>query len=653
MKKIPSNQLKLGMISQYATVGLIILMSALTLFVLCIGIYIQNTTQDLAIASNRSDAYYQIYQALNQEELHLHDFSLDHAAESWENYQAAARQTAISLQSLQRMDIPTDRTFVKQLFTEYNDYTQNIDQLRISADSGDEKAVNEIYRYHIDVQIEILFKQLSAKKMFYHEQALQSLNTLNSIKILMVTAIPFFVASIILSTMSACILHIYRQKLYRAAKSDIERLTQLAARDNLTGLGNHRDFHEKLQNILKQAQETKETVGLGLIAINELKAVNEELGYLEGDRLLANFADLLRDGGWSKHMFRLSGNLFAVIMENATEDAVAQDIKDLEQAVKQHLPGTTISAGSTITKDGGYDAQILHTQADAALQDAKRHGNHTIVAFNAIREKAGLLQPQKVNALRQLLREKHVNVHFQPVWDMASGKLLSYEALARPAAEYGFAGPQEMFDIAEHIGRAHELDYVCVRAILARAKALPENVLLFINLTPQTLCHDLLTSAVLMTEVISAGLSPQRVVLELTERSIVELPTIIREANKLRELGFQLALDDTGAGNAGLEMLSQLQVDFVKIDRTLVTNALFDKSARGVLTGLRSIAREIGAYVIAEGIENTSMLDLIQYLDIEAVQGYLLGRPGPTFLDEEAQSKLCPAAHLQDQGIAV
>jgi EAL domain-containing protein (putative c-di-GMP-specific phosphodiesterase class I) len=94
------------------------------------------------------------------------------------------------------------------------------------------------------------------------------------------------------------------------------------------------------------------------------------------------------------------------------------------------------------------------------------------------------------------------------------------------------------------------------------------------------LSHNLLTSAVLLTEVISAGLSPQRVVLEITERSIVELPTVIREASKLRKLGFRLALDDTGAGNAGLEMLSQLQVDFVKIDRALVTKAIFDKSAR-------------------------------------------------------------------------
>jgi EAL domain-containing protein (putative c-di-GMP-specific phosphodiesterase class I) len=323
----------------------------------------------------------------------------------------------------------------------------------------------------------------------------------------------------------------------------------------------------------------------------------------------------------------------------------------LGQAVKHHLSGTTISIGLTTTQNKEYDLQTLHAQADAALREAKKRGNNAAVAFNEIRDSSKLLQPQKVSALRRLLKEKQVNVHFQPIWDMASGKLLSYEALARPDAKYGFAGPQEAFDIAERIGRAHELDYVCVQAILSRARELPEDVLLFLNLTPQSLCHDLLTSAVLLTEVISAGLSPQRIVLELTERSIVELPIIIQEAAKLQKLGFRLALDDTGAGNAGLEMLSQLQIDFVKIDRALVVNALYDKSARGVLTGIRAIAREIGAYVIAEGIEDNTMLELVQCLEIEAVQGYLLGRPAPTFLDEEAQSKLCPAAHRQQQSI--
>ncbi len=653
MKKLYAKQINLEMISQYATLGLTILMSALTIFVLSMGAWIQCTTQDIQTAGDRSNAYYQAYIALSQENLRLHDLSLDHSTQNRQNYQTAAVQTTNSLHAIQQLDIPADRTFVNQLFVEYSVYTQDVERQPISANSGNEGAVDAMDHHSTDIEAQTMLTQISAKKSYYHQQGVQAVSTMSQIKMLTMTATPFFMASIIMSMICAFILNSYRQKLYTAAKGDIQRLKHMAVIDNLTELGNHRGFHETLQDTLKQAQSNQESIGLALITIDELKVINEERGYLEGDRLLTGFASTLRNSGYSDRAFRLGGNLFAVVVERTNEEALVQMMQDLGQAAKHQLFDTTISVGLTITQDNEYDAQVLHAQADAALNEAKRRGKHTVITFNAIRERTTLLPPQKVSALRRLLKERHMNVHFQPIWDLASGKLLSYEALARPAAEYGFTGPQEMFDIAEHIGCAHELDYVCVQAILSGARELPKDVLLFVNLTPQTLCHNLLTSAVLMTEVISAGLSPQQVVLELTERSIVELPMVIREASKLRQLGFRLALDDTGAGNAGLEMLSQIQVDFVKIDRALVTNATFDKSARGVLTGLRSIAREIDAYVIAEGIENTRMLELVQSLDIEAVQGYLFGRPGPTFLDEEAQRVLCPAVYMQDQSVLV
>ena len=116
----------------------------------------------------------------------------------------------------------------------------------------------------------------------------------------------------------------------------------------------------------------------------------------------------------------------------------------------------------------------------------------------------------------------------------------------------------------------------------------------------------------------------------------------MREAKRLRSLGFGLALDDTGAGNAGLEVLSQLPVDFVKIDRAVVAKGLTDKTARGVLTGITAIARETAAYVIAEGIENIEMFDLVRQMGVQGVQGYLLGRPSETLPDATVLEGLSP-----------
>ena len=126
--------------------------------------------------------------------------------------------------------------------------------------------------------------------------------------------------------------------------------------------------------------------------------------------------------------------------------------------------------------------------------------------------------------------------------------------------------------------------------------------------------------------------------LEITERTDARKELLLPEAARLRRLGFKLALDDVGAGNAGLEMLSALPVDFIKIDRAVVANAVEDRGARAVMLGIMAFARESGAFVIAEGIETEAMLELARDPDPErearpvgahGAQGFLLGRPAP------------------------
>ena len=203
-----------------------------------------------------------------------------------------------------------------------------------------------------------------------------------------------------------------------------------------------------------------------------------------------------------------------------------------------------------------------------------------------------------------------------------------------------------MFDIAEHIERAHELDVTCIKAILARAAESPADALLFMNLTPQTLVHDLLTGATLLEAVITAGLEPSRIVLEITERSIIQLEKVIQKVKYLRLMGFRVALDDAGAGNAGLEMLSQLAVDYVKIDRAIVSRALTDLAAYSVLVGIITIAHGSHITVIAEGIENPEMLDLVQQIQVQCVQGYLLGRPSATISQASTLQTLSPFQYI-------
>jgi EAL domain-containing protein (putative c-di-GMP-specific phosphodiesterase class I) len=247
----------------------------------------------------------------------------------------------------------------------------------------------------------------------------------------------------------------------------------------------------------------------------------------------------------------------------------------------------------------------------------------------------------KTTALRRFLREGRMTIAFQPIWDVARGRMLAFEALARPDADYGFAGPQEMFDLGECLGRAHELDAICVRAVLAHAARLPGDALLFMNLTPRTLVRDgWLTGSALPDAVVSAGLPPSRVVLEITERSNVELKEIVKPVNFLRHAGFQVALDDIGAEHAGPEMLSQIPADFVKIDRSVVEHALTDRAALSMLIAIIALARESGMGAIAEGIESLEILTLVRQLKGSYGQGYFLGHPSESIPDASSMGNL-------------
>ena len=432
------------------------------------------------------------------------------------------------------------------------------------------------------------------------------------------------------------------EKNVRLAENNT-RLQALATTDPLTGLPNHRAYQEALQQTLEHVQQRGEQAALALINVDELKEANDTHGHLYGDHLLVELASLLAASA-PEAAFRLRGDEFALLLPKTSLAQARESLEHLRQEAEKHLLGSTISIGLAITTAEEQEIELLREQADAALHEAKRQGRNALISFEEIRDTTSMLAPLKVQAFRRLLEEQRVKVAFQPIWNMQEGRVMAFEALCRPAPEYGFSGPQEVFDIAEKLGHAHELDYLCVQATLRRARELPAGVLLFLNLTPQTLAHDLLTGAVLVQAVIEAGLTMERVVIELTERSTLPIALVVQKARHLKELGFRLALDDAGAGNAGLEMMSQLAVDFIKIDRMVVVNAMTDKAAHGVLAGIAAIAREMEAFVIAEGIENVEMLEMMRQSSLQAVQGYLLGRPSEVIPELDSLQALSPLA---------
>jgi diguanylate cyclase (GGDEF)-like protein len=432
------------------------------------------------------------------------------------------------------------------------------------------------------------------------------------------------------------ILESYRRRTLAIHHAELTRFEEAALTDNLTGLGNHRAFQEDLRREFSRAARHDEALSLALVDVDDLKVVNDSNGHQRGDELLVGLAARLQTLRAEDRAYRIGGDEFAVLLSYTTMDEAKAVMSRLQLDVRENLTGATISVGLASCRGVDRDPEVVRAQADAALYAAKRAGRNAIEAFDEEKDGMWLLSSTKVRNLRQLIAEGEMGVAFQPIWDVDRCNVLAYEALARPAEKYGFAGPQDAFDLADRIGRAHELDAVCRAAILARAGDLPADALLFINICPQSLDHKTFDGAGFAELVNRAGLSPSRVVVEVTERAVGRLDIVVAAARELRRFGFRLALDDTGAGNSGLEMLSKLPVDFVKIDRMIIVNAVNDTGARGVLAGIIAIARAIGAYVIAEGIEDEQMLRLVcsaelgeavRSVGVNGVQGYLLQRP--------------------------
>jgi len=239
-------------------------------------------------------------------------------------------------------------------------------------------------------------------------------------------------------------------------------------------------------------------------------------------------------------------------------------------------------------------------------------------------------------ALHQLLTERNLEMAFQPIWDLQSETVLGYEALARPPASYGFSGPEQLFTIAHGSKLVHELDSLCFEAVVRAVKYIPQDILLFVNVSPATLEHPEFDPERLTHGISRRGFDPARVVLEVTERAISDVERVVERALSFRKLGVKLALDDAGSGNSGLWMLSILPVDYIKIDGSIVNRAVSDKTCRAVLAGIAAIAQETGSALVAEGIETDEALRFISAYGtkdespigkIRAIQGFLIARP--------------------------
>jgi EAL domain-containing protein (putative c-di-GMP-specific phosphodiesterase class I) len=258
--------------------------------------------------------------------------------------------------------------------------------------------------------------------------------------------------------------------------------------------------------------------------------------------------------------------------------------------------------------------RLVYQALDAAFSDSLRQQRREL------RRETRLLQ--------ELLRSQRLFAVYQPVADLHERRVLGYEALSRPDLP-GFENTDHLFRVAYENEAIWELERLCRNRIFASLRGLSEDQLLFLNIEPETI-HDPELRSDRMEELLrKASLSPDRIVLELTEHAAVRDFGLFRQnLRHFQAAGFRLAVDDVGSAYSGLKSIAELKPDFMKIDQSLVRGVHADDIKRELLGTIFKFSRSTGIGLVAEGIEETEELRTVQDLGIRFAQGYLLAHPG-------------------------
>lgn len=267
-------------------------------------------------------------------------------------------------------------------------------------------------------------------------------------------------------------------------------------------------------------------------------------------------------------------------------------------------------------------------------------------AWSCVRVQSAQCELQSRCDLQEVLLADKLSTVFQPVFDLRKGTVLGYEALTRGPAGSVYQMPLRLFEMAEQADLVFELDRKCRRKALNSAATLPRTAKLFVNVYPSAMYDPEFQGAALVRLVQAQGLSPDRVVLEITEKSAIENYEVFSEAlGELTRHGFSIAVDDVGAGYSGLEKIAHLNPRYLKFDRELIREIDSSYIRREMTRALASFAQSIGSAIIAEGIERPEERDTLIDLGVEFGQGFLLGRPAASFLPPaHALSAAAPAA---------
>jgi diguanylate cyclase (GGDEF)-like protein/PAS domain S-box-containing protein len=395
------------------------------------------------------------------------------------------------------------------------------------------------------------------------------------------------------------------------------RLAFLAQHDGLTGLPNRNLLHQQMDEVLGHTRHSAEKVAVLVLGLDNFKAVNDTLGHGIGDKLLRGVAKRLRSSLREEDtLARLNSDEFAIMQSGLTrpEDAVLLCRRLLEGIGDPYLlDGHSVVIGASIgiamAPGDGNDAEKLLKNADMALSRAKNDSRGTFSFFEAGMDARAQSRRKTEIDLRDAIQNDVLRPHYQPLIDLASGRITGLEALVRwPHPERGMVSPAEFIPVAEETGLINGVGGLMLRRACMDAAIWPDDVRVAVNLLPaQFRTGNLLL--VVMDSLKQSSLPPNRLELEITETLLLEKSSqVLATLHALRALGVRICMDDFGTGYSSLSYLRSFPFDKIKIDQSFVRDLAANPDAQAIIRSIVSLGKGLGVTITAEGVETEAEL---------------------------------------------
>ena len=418
-----------------------------------------------------------------------------------------------------------------------------------------------------------------------------------------------------------------------------DNLRFFASHDALTRVPNRYVLEETFHQTIAQINRENKTGALLLIDVDNFKFINDTFGHTIGDMVLIDLVSILKENLREEDLLaRLGGDEFAVLLNRVTTEEASIVAEKLRSAVEKtklssdnyQIPYSyTISIGVAPIQNGLHEFRDVISRADFALYQSKEQGRNRIscasnqeLGKDILSETNGLIL-----TISDALKTDKFVLFFQPIVDVSSGETIHHEALMRIILDSGeLIYPDKIIPIAERFGLMSQIDKLVIKLSFKALKKYP-TLKLFVNLSGVSIGDEELL-LLIEDNLQQSGIEPFRLGLEITETMAVkDLVRADRWIRRLKEQGCRFALDDFGMGFSSFSYLQYLSVDYVKIDGSYVYDLDKNSSHRALVQAMNTIARSLGKYVIAEFVENSSILDILSEDQVSHAQGYYLGYP--------------------------